>query len=66
MKMIWHNFLVNYYMYLYNRCSEKEHEERSKLIKLAFAHQDKMLEIKLSKHKIMKKQTIFATLMLKE
>ena len=50
MKIYWHEVLVNYYMYHYNHCTDKQEEKRSKLIKKAFYHQDKILEIKCYKH----------------
>ncbi|MBM7095789.1 hypothetical protein JSY36_08485 [Bacillus sp. H-16] len=50
MKTMWHEFSVDYYLHLYNHCSEDNHKKRSELIKKAAFHQDKLLKIMMTKH----------------
>ncbi|PYZ92590.1 hypothetical protein CR194_13040 [Salipaludibacillus keqinensis] len=49
-KMIWHNFWVNYYMHFYNGCNSQQQQKRGELIKRASYHQSQLLNIKLAKH----------------
>ncbi|WP_078594007.1 hypothetical protein [Evansella clarkii] len=51
-----HNLLAEYYLRRYNCCSPSDSEERGKLIKRAYYHEDKLLEIKISKAEKYRKQ----------
>ncbi|WP_161524812.1 hypothetical protein [Alteribacter lacisalsi] len=50
MRQLFHELMVNLHLHFYNRCSDSEPAKRSRLIKKAFFHQDKLLELKLEKH----------------
>ncbi|WP_280770739.1 hypothetical protein [Salipaludibacillus daqingensis] len=50
MKRIWHEALVNYHMYRYNRYTDDDYEKRSIVIKKAFYHQDRLLKIQVANH----------------
>lgn len=50
-KQIWHEALVNYSLSRYNRYTDKDFEKRSIYIKKAFYHQEKILDMKVARHK---------------
>ncbi|MBU9721595.1 MULTISPECIES: hypothetical protein [Bacillaceae] len=41
-KVLWHEILLDYYLFFYNRCSEAEPKKRGAIIRKAFYHQDKI------------------------
>ncbi|SES06812.1 hypothetical protein [Salipaludibacillus aurantiacus] len=50
LKIIFHDVLADYYLYLYNRTAERDYIKRSRLIKKAAYHQERLLKLQLKKH----------------
>ncbi|MCE7791783.1 hypothetical protein K8O68_04975 [Salipaludibacillus sp. CUR1] len=50
LKILFHDLLADYYLYLYNRSDETDYIKRSRLIKKAAYHQEKLLNLKVKKH----------------
>ncbi|UTR11906.1 hypothetical protein MM300_06300 [Evansella sp. LMS18] len=56
LKAFFHNMLAEYYLRRYNNCNSNKAEKRGNLIKRAYYHEDKLLEIKISKAESYRKQ----------